>query len=153
MSRDVDCSRDGCWNQNRCMGLCTAAPMANGLTEAETSATASVTGLTEAAEFTREAFDRLGRENKILAAKNRASLANNLCPDHRDKQTFNPCLACTIETLIRERDAARAELADLCHLFNSRPAINAGLPQTYVEWTQKVYAADIHRAAMMPRKP
>lgn len=31
----------------------------------------------------------------------RGTLANNLCPDHRDKQTGKPCLACTIETLTR----------------------------------------------------
>ena len=37
------------------------------------------------------------RENKILSIKANASLANNLCPDHRDKQNGKPCLACSIE--------------------------------------------------------
>ena len=41
----------------------------------------------------------LERENKILTLKSNASLANNLCPDHRDKQYGKPCLACTIERL------------------------------------------------------
>jgi len=53
----------------------------------------------------------LERENAILEIKNRGTLANNLCPDHRDKQTGKPCLACTIETLTRKKDRAEAELA------------------------------------------
>lgn len=43
------------------------------------------------------------RENsalrKVLVMKNNTSLANNLCPDHRDKQQGKPCLACEIERL------------------------------------------------------
>lgn len=31
--------------------------------------------------------------------KCRNSLANNLCPDHRDKQGGKPCLACEVERL------------------------------------------------------
>jgi len=58
-------------------------------------------------------------ELKILRVKCSGTLANNLCPDHRDKQVGNPCLACTIEKLqsrlaaanerleAAERDAAR----------------------------------------------
>jgi hypothetical protein len=38
-------------------------------------------------------------ELKILRVKCSGTLANNLCPDHRDKQVGNPCLACTIEKL------------------------------------------------------
>ena len=34
--------------------------------------------------------------------KDRGTLANNLCPDHRDKQFGKPCLACTIERLCEE---------------------------------------------------
>lgn len=41
----------------------------------------------------------LRREIAILELKNRSSLANNLCPDHRDKQQGKPCLACEIERL------------------------------------------------------
>lgn len=36
---------------------------------------------------------------KQLEIKNKASLANNLCPDHRDKQKGKSCLACEIERL------------------------------------------------------
>jgi hypothetical protein len=39
---------------------------------------------------------------KIEQLKASASLANNLCPDHRDKQSGKPCLACRIEQLERE---------------------------------------------------
>jgi hypothetical protein len=52
----------------------------------------------------RAALLRLARENRILDIKNAGTLANNLCPDHRDKQAGKICLACTIER-------AEAELA------------------------------------------
>ncbi len=35
------------------------------------------------------------------------SLANNLCPDHRDKQAGKPCLACEIERLQSENKELR----------------------------------------------
>lgn len=57
-------------------------------------------------------------ENAILEIKNRGTLANNLCPDHRDKQTGKPCLACTIETLTRKKDRAEAELAAMRKLVS-----------------------------------
>ena len=41
----------------------------------------------------------LQKANRILEIKNASSLANNLCPDHRDKQTGKSCLACEIEHL------------------------------------------------------
>lgn len=44
-------------------------------------------------------IERLSKENKILSLKNSGTLANNLCPDHRDKQAGKPCLACEIESL------------------------------------------------------
>lgn len=45
----------------------------------------------------------LRKEIKILELKNRTSLANNLCPDHRDKQAGKPCLACEIERLEKKK--------------------------------------------------
>jgi len=53
-------------------------------------------------ESLRKENAELKRENKILKLRCNGSLANNLCPDHRDKQGGKPCLACTIETLERE---------------------------------------------------
>ena len=44
-------------------------------------------------------IDRLKAENKKLTIKTSNSLANNLCPDHRDKQAGKPCLACEIDRL------------------------------------------------------
>ena len=49
-------------------------------------------------------------ELKILRVKCSGTLANNLCPDHRDKQVGNPCLACTIEKLQSRLAAADALL-------------------------------------------
>lgn len=37
--------------------------------------------------------ERLERDNRVLSHKNATSLANNLCPDHRDKQGGKLCLA------------------------------------------------------------
>lgn len=51
-------------------------------------------------------IERLERENTILKIKSDASLANNLCPDHRDKQNWKPCLACTVEKI--SNDLAKA---------------------------------------------
>ncbi len=38
-------------------------------------------------------------------------------------------------------DAAK-ELERLRQIIDSRPAINAGLPGTYIEWSQGIYQAD-----------
>ncbi len=46
-----------------------------------------------------EEIGRLRKENHILKVKCRSSLANNLCPDHRDKQGGKSCLACEIDRL------------------------------------------------------
>ncbi|MGN6313213.1 MAG: hypothetical protein ACTHMO_05555 [Rhodanobacteraceae bacterium] len=66
---------------------------------------------------------RLTRKDAILEAKNRGTLANNLCPDHRDKQTGKPCLACTIETLARQKERAEAELAALKREIAEAPIV------------------------------
>jgi hypothetical protein len=44
-------------------------------------------------------------------------------------------------------EAAEAECARLQRVIDSRPAINAGLPETYIEWSRGVYALEIGRAA------
>jgi hypothetical protein len=53
-------------------------------------------------------IEQLERELKIANLKNASSLANNLCPDHRDKQKGRPCLACEIERLERELADSRS---------------------------------------------
>jgi len=57
-------------------------------------------------------------EIEQLTLKCKGSLANNLCPDHRDKQAGKPCLACEIELLTAELngilDASRAIMAEPC---------------------------------------
>ena len=44
----------------------------------------------------------LRKQLAIANKKNEGSLANNLCPDHRDKQAGKSCLACTIERLEKQ---------------------------------------------------
>ncbi len=44
-------------------------------------------------------IERLKKENKILEMKSRGSLANNLCPDCRDKIAGMPCLRCNVQRL------------------------------------------------------
>lgn len=60
-------------------------------------------------------IDRLTKENKILTLKCATSLANNLCPDHRDKQAGKPCLACEIEALTAERDRLKKSLENIAN--------------------------------------
>lgn len=59
----------------------------------------SVLAVRTLCDRTEEEVSRLKIELAIAEAKNRSSLANNLCPDHRDKQQGKPCLACTVEQL------------------------------------------------------
>lgn len=54
-------------------------------------------------------FRELSQRATSAELKASHSLANNICPDHRDKQTGKPCLACTVETL--ERRAKEREQA------------------------------------------
>jgi len=77
------------------------------------------------AEKAEARVQELERENAILEIKNRGTLANNLCPDHRDKQTGKPCLACTIETLTRKKDRAEAELAAIKKRIAEAPKTSA----------------------------
>lgn len=51
------------------------------------------------AEYAAQVAAEKDRRIKILELKANNSLANNLCPDHRDKQNGKPCLACVIERL------------------------------------------------------
>ena len=55
-------------------------------------------------------LDAAKRELAIANLKNASSLANNLCPDHRDKQKGKPCLACEIERLQKAALSARQEM-------------------------------------------
>jgi hypothetical protein len=56
----------------------------------------------------------LEKENRVLQIKAAGTLANNLCPEHRDKQTGKPCLACRVEKLEKALHSIyrRAELAE-----------------------------------------
>lgn len=44
----------------------------------------------------------LRQQLAVAELKNRGTLANNLCPDHRDKQGGKKCLACEIEHLNKQ---------------------------------------------------
>lgn len=55
------------------------------------------------------------------------SLANNLCSDHRDKQSGKPCLACEIDRLraeivrLKRGDFTPEEFQNLCHHRDEKP--------------------------------
>ena len=68
--------------------------------------------------------DALKKQNRILEVKNASSLANNLCPDHRDKQAFKSCLACEIERLKDELQLLRHAAEEL--LSNEEHAVSGG---------------------------
>lgn len=53
------------------------------------------------------------REIDRLIVKCRGSLANNLCPDHRDKQSGKTCLACEIDRLTKENECLDKSLVML----------------------------------------
>ena len=42
-----------------------------------------------------------------------------------------------------EREQNDLEIRRLQAIIDSRPAINAGLPSTYIEWSQQIYALDV----------
>lgn len=45
-------------------------------------------------------------------------------------------------------ERAEAQAERLREMLDSRPAINAGLPETYVEWSQGVYLADLKQGEL-----
>ena len=53
----------------------------------------------EFTEYAANNFPAMLDEIETLRKKCECSLANNLCPDHRDKQQGKLCLACEIERL------------------------------------------------------
>jgi hypothetical protein len=55
--------------------------------------------------------------------------------------------AVEIVRLRRERDEARARVNHLQSILDRRPAINAGLPETYIAWSHSVYRDDFDQAA------
>ena len=44
------------------------------------------------------------------------------------------------------QESAAGEVDRLQRIIDSRPAINAGLPETYIQWSQSVMKADIAQA-------
>jgi len=59
----------------------------------------------------------MAKEVAILRIKAAGTLANNLCPDHRDKQVGKSCLACRIEQL----EKAAKQLAALEQAMETAP--------------------------------
>jgi hypothetical protein len=45
---------------------------------------------------------------------------------------------------------AKAEITRLQRIIDGRPAINAGLPETYVKWSQSIYMLEFTRATATP---
>ena len=50
--------------------------------------------------------------------------------------------------LTRDLDDAKAEARNFQEILDSRPAINAGLPESYIRWSQSIYSGDIIRASL-----
>jgi glutathionyl-hydroquinone reductase len=40
-------------------------------------------------------------------------------------------------------NAAADEIERLQRIIDSRPAINAGLPETYIKWSQEIYVTEV----------
>ena len=43
-------------------------------------------------------------------------------------------------------EKAEAEVVRLQRIIDSRPAINAGLPETYIKWSQSIYQVEAAQA-------
>jgi len=82
-------------------------------------------------------------EMKILRSKNRTSLANNLCPDHRDKQAGKPCLACEIETLSRRLERT----SEACDVFEKNSANAAELFESNLKLNREITSLRTELAA------
>lgn len=57
--------------------------------------------------------------------------------DHRPHEE-NPIVDC----LLSDVALAKAEIERLQAIIDSRPAINAGLPGTYIRWSQSIYVME-----------
>jgi len=83
-------------------------------------------------------IERLQEEVGVLKKKNATSLANNLCPDHRDKQAGKPCLACTIETRTRQHDTMIARCTEAESKFSAQVTANQLLLEKVAELEGRV---------------
>lgn len=77
---------------------------------------------------TGDGFDRMQVVGRLIAAREKATAI----------------AALTRRALVE----AKAEAEMLQDILDSRPAINAGLPGSYVRWSQSIYSGDIVRAAL-----
>lgn len=62
------------------------------------------------------------------------------CPCCREYERKDHATKCLMGRLKADRDR-------LQRLLDSRPAINAGLPETYIAWSRQVYESDIWNAS------
>lgn len=62
------------------------------------------------------------------------------------------CLTMKMCEALARAEAAEAEVARLRRIIDSRPAINAGLPETYIEWSQSIYTLDAIKAGVIPQQ-
>lgn len=56
-------------------------------------------------------------------------------------------LASKLCDALARAETAEKEVARLQRIIDSRPAINAGLPATYIEWSQNIYVIEKNQAA------
>jgi hypothetical protein len=50
------------------------------------------------------------------------------------------------DDLRKQLAALKAEIARLQRVIDGRPAINAALPESYIEWSRSIYAMEFARA-------
>lgn len=54
--------------------------------------------------------------------------------------------------IMAAKEEAEAERDMLQDILDGRPDINAGLPDSYIRWSQSIYSGDFVRAAIRNRK-
>ncbi len=64
---------------------------------------------------------------------------------HNEEGWISPDEIAAKDQRIAELEAEKQLLQDI---LDGRPAINAGLPETYIRWSQSIYSGDIVRAQL-----
>ena len=89
-----------------------------------------------------------------LRLKLKNSLANNLCHDHRDKQSGKPCLACEIDRLrtLNAKLVEACELADRTLRYAATDAVTSEVHYAEIQATTAFRLAEQLSAAIKEAK-
>lgn len=73
------------------------------------------------------------------------------CADSLDSNKTPLRVLTAIHAAADHIDVLEAEIERLQRIIDSRPAINAGLPESYIHWSQSIYAMEAAHIREMPQ--